>query len=346
MSMASNSKHKTQSRHHPQEAKGNKLNSTSPPTSNQKHYPPNAPAVIHPATESIVQIGSHLEDISEREMKETFIKYNGKPPSRPHLNPQGSGRSRNMIDLADQEPYDRRGSFLQDMSHEPYWQHEKDAGSHPFQTPKSSTSNIRYFGKKDIGSAHSTSSGSTTHTTTTTMANPNADGTKHEGDILPISPTQNMHSLHNLHLKHTEPSRNSESFSQSQNSVSRDSTRLSQTYSDTQTGRCSEESGGYQSINRPSALNTSVDMIPEGDEMMNYNHPSDHSNEETHSAHSGRITTYSRHMNPLSLHKFDSYALTLAVSFSVSICINKALVVIDVLPYSLHNCCPHVQYGR
>lgn len=336
MIMASNSKHTKQSRHHQQEPNYGKLHSTSPPTSNQTNLSSDVPAVVVPTIQDAVdQTGSHLEDISELEVHQISQKYHGQIssqlPKRPHLDPHGSGRSRNMFDLKDQEPYGRRESFLQDMNHEPYWSQEKGAGSHPFQSPKSAKSNTGYFGKNLLGTKGSGVNGSsstsnhTTTTTTITLKNGSNKTVDRNGthklhiDSTPLSPSQNMHSLHNLHIKHTEqPSRSSESFSQSRNSVSQ--TSMSQTYSqsNTQTG-LSEESGYLQSSLQQTVLNTSTGLpvnnnsvemaIPEENEMLQYIQ-SDEERDSTpaQDVHSGRITSYmaNRHMKPLSLHKFDS----------------------------------------
>eukprot|EP01083_Nonionella_stella_P269319 911131_1 len=86
-----------------------------------------------------------LDDISEIEVDETYMKYTGQ-----YIEPPHSLKSNKLHELEDQEPYNRRESFLADMTHEPYWK-DKESGHHPFQTPKSTKDGTTpLFFTKDI----------------------------------------------------------------------------------------------------------------------------------------------------------------------------------------------------
>eukprot|EP01084_Bolivina_argentea_P071993 130765_1 len=81
-----------------------------------------------------------LDDISEVEVQQIRGKYTGQYTDPYKMRTNGHSNNNKLNEIQDTDPYNRRESFLADISHEPYWQ-DKEAGSHPFQTPKSTKDN-------------------------------------------------------------------------------------------------------------------------------------------------------------------------------------------------------------
>ena len=93
-----------------------------------------------------------LDDIAE-------INY----PDHPPLPPQQFSNNKHLVELQDQEPYNRRQSFLHDLHHEPYWQNEP--GRHPFETPKHSKTSMNGHGffNKDVQTNNNKKSNTSSH---------------------------------------------------------------------------------------------------------------------------------------------------------------------------------------
>merc|ERR1712048_1241451 len=108
-----------------------------------KNYKPQTQAPNPPIINTKFASMDDTDDLIEIVTNELNFTTN-----RPPLPPQQYSNNSNLVELQDQEPYNRRQSFLHDMHHEPYWQNEQNAGRHPFQTPKHSQnkkSNEEFF---------------------------------------------------------------------------------------------------------------------------------------------------------------------------------------------------------
>ena len=248
-----------------------------------------------------VPMGQDLDvigDMDEIEVESTYLRYTGSGQlnnnnnNSNNINKSSVTSNRQMHELNDQEPYNRRESYIQDINHEPYWQQEKESGLHPFQTPKSTKNdNTPFFNKNII----------------------------HNDNESPIPSINKLVDTPPINTMNQQKSRNSASLSR--NSASHSSQTQHSIHSTSTHSNNSHQMGSSEDNLQNTTLtstNTSLEMvIPEENELI-HNMPNNHRNNIdiygvndereniTTSAisHNGRITSYVRNgqMNPISLY--------------------------------------------
>ncbi len=240
---------------------------------------------------SSVPIGDDLDiiqDMSEIEVESTYLRYTGSSSLNPARNKPSPHKNRQLVELSDQEPYNRRESFLQDINHEPYWQQEKESGLHPFQTPKSTKNDNTPFFNKNILNSNINDNESPIPTISKLV------------DI-PPPPTTN----HHINTMNQQKSRNSTSLSR--NSASHSSQTQHSIHTDSNNSHQMGSSDDNIQNTGLTSANTSLEMaIPEENELiqMPNNGNIDIYGNEDNLSHNGRITSYVRsgQMNPISLY--------------------------------------------
>ena len=232
-----------------------------------------------------VDIDGALEDMSQIEVDKVYMRYNK------GISPQTQTSKHHHDDLEileDQEPFNRRQSFLNDLNHEPYWQNEK--GLHPFQTPKSQKSDSPFFNNKNI--------------ITTSQNQQHQQHQQH----------QQQHINNNHHnMKNNQIERNSDSYSRSAYSNS----------DEKQSNSNSDENKQHQTTSLGSNHSSLEMAIPEDNELMQMPGNERHERHERLQQadiygnddipnHTGRNTEYIRNgqMRLISLYKIEGNIYT------------------------------------
>lgn len=228
-----------------------------------------------------------IGDMDEIEVESTYIRYTGSGQLNNNhtnnINKSSMISNRQMHELNDQEPYNRRESYIQDINHEPYWQQEKESGLHPFQTPKSTKNDNTPFFNKNI-----------------------LNHNDNESPIPTINKLVDTPGNNSINSMNQQKSRNSQSLSrnsashssQTQHSIHSASTHSHHSNHSNNSHQMGSSEDNLQNTGLTST-NTSLEMvIPEENELIQMPNHND--------VHNGRITSYVRNgqMNPIYLqHK-------------------------------------------